>query len=197
MRFPAVRMFSAEINAVRKFAEVEINQKKTKVAISPLGRKVGRIFHVGVLVQLDVKEDALIARVSDKYGGYTMLAHSTYHPQAYAVLKEATVPCYVAVVGKLRTREGFSKPFVRPELVAIVSSKEATIWEKEAMESTEKAIKAVENGTKLEYPEEEVKRLIELLRRGGDVEEEEEEGEKVGKEFEDIPYEFIEEELRL
>lgn len=183
MRFPAVRMFSVEINSIRKFADVEINQKKTKIAISPLGRKAGRIFHVGVLIQTDIREKSAIARISDKYGGYMLIAHPIYNSQPYAMLRDATIPCHVAVVGKPRTRDGFSRPFVKPEFVSIVSSKEAEIWEKEAMESTENAIKALEKGGKSEYPEDEVKKLIEIFRK-----EEKEETEK------DV-YEIIEEEL--
>ncbi|MEM2191548.1 MAG: hypothetical protein QW540_09005 [Archaeoglobaceae archaeon] len=168
MRFPAARMFSAEINSISKFEEEKYTDRTAQIAISPLGRKAGRIFHVGTIVEVrEVGENVILARVVDKYGAYTVISNAVYQPQIYATLKDINIPAFVAVVGKIRKKDGFSKPFVRPEYLTIVGKEEAQLWEKETTAITEKLIKEteknLENNT-TSYSKEDVEKLLNVYK---------------------------------
>lgn len=177
MRFPAARMFSVEINSVSKFEEEKVQEKAIKIAVSPLGRKVGRVFHIGTVIEVrEVGENMLIARIADRYGAYMLISNAMYQPQVYATLKEITIPSYVAVVGKIRKKDGFSRPFIRPEYLSVVGKKEAQLWEKEATMITEKLTKEIEKnmekGTTM-YSKEEVEKLLNLIKSKKETQSEE------------------------
>lgn len=148
MRFIANRMFSVEITSIKKFEEETFLDKKILFAVSPLGRKVVRVFHIGVLIEKKETNNVVVARVVDKHGSYTVIAHATYQPEAYAALNDAEPPCRVAVVGKIKSREGFSRPFIRPEFIAFVDKTEESLWLEETTAITNKMIEELEKDAK-------------------------------------------------
>jgi len=168
MRFVAERAFTVEINATKKFENIDVEDKKTVVAVTPLGRRIARVFLVGVLLETrEVNENSILARVADSKGAVTVLAHSLYQPHAYATLKNANSPSYVAIVGKVRARDGFT-PMIRPEFIAVVDKAEKDRWEKEAEEATRKLIEKIERDPelkkKLAESYENLDRIIEKLK---------------------------------
>lgn len=188
-RLPAVRAFSTEINSTKKFEDLTLVDKKVSVGISPLGRKIGRIFHVGVLIETREEDNIIIARITDKYGGYTAIAHAVFQPNAYLALKNLSPPTIVAVVGRLKMREDFTRAFVRLEYIAKVSEKELVQWEKEAFEKTKETIEALEknkekmNNLKSLY-EKEIEKIKALIKEGEkkDLKEEKEMEEEISEE---------------
>lgn len=192
MRFPAARMYSVEITNTDTFEEVEVRDMKAKVAFTPLGRRAGRVFHIGVVTEVrEINDQTVLARIADGKGAFTVMAHEVYQAQPYTVLKEIEPPCVVAVVGKIKKR-GDYRAFVRPEFVGIVSEKERAIWENETEESTRKLIE------KIESDEEYAKKVREAYPNVDDIiarikgEAEREESAEEGSEDEEEDYSYLE-----
>lgn len=142
----AWRLFAREYNQSHLELKGE-GERAPSYLVSPLGAKVNRLFVVGVLTRCEpvgAAGDMWRAQVSDPTGVFHIYS-GQFQPEATAVLKELSPPCFVAVVGKSRiyrpdgTRTLVS---VTPELVKEVDRDTRDAWVLETAQRTEERLEA-------------------------------------------------------
>lgn len=140
-RLPAVRMFSVEFNSTEHTVEEQMDSYKVTKAVSPLGEDFGRVFVVGVLLDVvEVKDEPKIFRavISDPLGTYTVFI-SPYTEQPMRAIYDLmeNMPCYVAVVGRPKK---LNSMVIRPETITKVDKATYEMWIKETIAATKKRI---------------------------------------------------------
>ena len=107
----------------------------------PDGTKINRVFIVGTLIELeDVGSDVPFwrARVSDKAGHFNVNAgqYSPVHVQN--VVETLEVPCFVSIVGKIKSREYEDRFYfvVAAESINVVDEKTYNHWIAETEDQT-------------------------------------------------------------
>jgi hypothetical protein len=99
--------------------------------LTPTGAKVNRVFVIGTLTEKeDIGTDTEYwrARISDPTGAFFMYA-GQYQPDATRALTDASVPEFLAVVGKVSvytTEDGRVMTSIRPETISVVDALVAT-----------------------------------------------------------------------
>lgn len=125
----AWRVFAEELNSAS--FELKGEERKPSYLITQLGAKVSRVFIVGVLTEKSpAGEDMLRARVADPTGIFTVYA-GKYQPEQAQKLSQFEPPCYIAIVGKVRTyspEENIIYVSVRPEILKQVSAEIRDYW---------------------------------------------------------------------
>ncbi|RLF44740.1 MAG: hypothetical protein DRN29_07905 [Thermoplasmata archaeon] len=155
MREHAWRVFAGEYSEANHFLKGE--EKTPSYVITPLGAKINRLYLVGVLTDVEnVAQEGEMwrARISDPTGIYTVYA-GQYQPEAANVLSEASVPSYVAIVGKARVyepEEGVVYTSVRAEKVKEVDVDVRDRWIVETAKHTKKRIDAVQEAMQMHPP---------------------------------------------
>ncbi len=139
-RETAVRLFAFEINAT-KHLEGDV----PKYAVTPLGRKVNRIFFVGALLdKTETRPESNVwkLRIADPTGAVRVYA-SRFQPEALEKVVELEPPTLVAVVGKLRVIDvnGTKVPIIRPESINEVDKSVRDYWLFETVKETRERIK--------------------------------------------------------
>lgn len=138
-RETAVRLFAFEINATRH-EEGDV----PKYAVTPLGRKVNRVFFVGALLdKTETRPESNVwkLRIADPTGAVRVYA-SRFQPEALEKVVELEPPTLVAVVGKLRVIDvnGTKVPIVRPESINEVDKSVRDYWLFETVKETRERI---------------------------------------------------------
>lgn len=154
VREPAKRIFAEEFNSIEKMTTIQHEgmDKKTKIAISPSGEHINRIFFVGAITEIeDIGNDSpyLRGRVSDPTGTITIYA-GQYQPEALASLSEieTDLPAFVALTGKANAYVPTDSPdkvimSVRPEHIVVSDSETRDIWVAETLELTKDRIRQI------------------------------------------------------
>ena len=138
----ARRVFASEFNDASHTFKESDDERAPVYLLLPTGERANRVFVVGTLTETeDVGDDSEYwrGRVVDPTGTFFVYA-GQYQPEAAALLREATPPEYVAVVGKPRTYEtddGTVNVSVRPESVTVV---DATVRDRWVVETAERTI---------------------------------------------------------
>jgi RPA family protein len=151
-RTVAARAFVKEIrdsNLVVK--ENRSDPKSPTIVLSPLAANLSRVFVVGVLLEKDeVKPDSGIyrLRVSDPTGSISAYV-SNYQPVAMRQIMNVEPPCFVTVVGRVRTfeRDGRVITVIRPEYIAEVDADVRGVWMAETLKATLERLEAFKNGS--------------------------------------------------
>ena len=138
-RETAVRLFAFEINATRH-EEGDV----PKYAVTPLGRRVNRVFFVGALLdKTETRPESNVwkLRIADPTGAVRVYA-SRFQPEALEKVVELEPPTLVAVVGKLRVIDvnGTKVPIVRPESINEVDKSVRDYWLFETVKETRERI---------------------------------------------------------
>ncbi|MBE0522206.1 MAG: hypothetical protein IBX39_08105 [Candidatus Methanoperedenaceae archaeon] len=148
-REPAVRLFAAEIAKTTEELERSSNDKFAPAyAVSPTGAKINRIFHVGVLTEIeDGDNDFVRGRIVDPTGAVHIRA-GTYQPEISAVMRQLAgrLPMFVAVTGKLniyQPEDGQVYVSIRPESITQVTETERELWMEETTRQTIARIKTL------------------------------------------------------
>ncbi len=143
IRQPALRLFAAELAESKQtiIEHVEGRDFDSRYQLTPTGVKVKRVLMMGVLVEIDNVEssgDYLRGRIVDPTGAFTVYA-GQYQPEALRALSSFTMPCFVAVVGKInayRPDEKTTIVSIRPETIVEVDAKTRDYWVKETVYKT-------------------------------------------------------------
>ena len=138
-RETAARVFAFEINATQH-EEGEV----PKYAITPLGRRVSRIYFVGALLdkqEVNPESNVWKLRIAGPTGSIRVYV-SRFQPQALEKVIELEPPTLVAVVGKLRIVEVNDRkiPVIRPEAINEVDKEVRDYWIYETLKETRKQI---------------------------------------------------------
>ncbi len=129
----AWRLFATEFNR-SNLVVPPVDEFSPTYMITPLGAEVNRVMFVGVLTELQKlgteEEPYWKMRVADPTGTFRMNA-GQYQPEVVQVIPQLEVPCFVAVIGKVKpftTTEGDVIPMVRPETVIRVDKSTRDPW---------------------------------------------------------------------
>lgn len=143
IRQPALRLFAAELAESKQtiIEHIEGRDFNSRYQLTPTGIKVKRVLMMGVLVEIDNVEssgDYLQGRIVDPTGAFTVYA-GQYQPEALRALSNLTIPCFVAVVGKInayRPDEKTTIISIRPETIVEIDAKTRDYWVKETVSKT-------------------------------------------------------------
>lgn len=127
-RQPAKRLFITEILNTHE----QIEKDKTKLAITPLGDEVSRVFLVATILECDENEELMKLRLADPTGGMSVwISDRTPELQQKAAeLAEDFHP--VAIVGKIRVvSEDFTT--LRVEKIGRADETTRKLWLSEAL----------------------------------------------------------------
>jgi len=127
-RQPAKRLFITEILNTHE----QVEKDSTKLAITPLGDEVSRVFLVATILECDENEGLLRLRLADPSGGMSVwISDRTPELQQKAAeLAEDFHP--VAIVGKIRVvSEDFTT--LRVEKIGKADEDTRKLWLKEAL----------------------------------------------------------------
>ena len=148
-REPALRLFASEIAKTTVELERSADDKfATAFAVSPTGAKINRLFHVGVLTEIEERDgDFITGRIIDPTGAVHIRA-GNYQPEVAATMKQLAdnLPMFVAVTGKLniyRLEDGQVYVSIRPESLTQVTETERDIWIQETTRQTLDRIKTL------------------------------------------------------
>ena len=148
-REPALRLFASEIAKTTEELERSADDKfATAYAVSPTGAKINRLFHVGVLTEIEERDgDFITGRIIDPTGAVHIRA-GNYQPEIAATMKQLAdkLPMFVAVTGKLniyKPEDGQVYVSIRPESLTQVTETERDIWIKETTRQTLDRIKTL------------------------------------------------------
>ena len=148
-REPALRLFASEIAKTTVELERSADDKfATAFAVSPTGAKINRLFHVGVLTEIEERDgDFITGRIIDPTGAVHIRA-GNYQPEVAATMKQLAdnLPMFVAVTGKLniyRPEDGQVYVSIRPESLTQVTETERDIWIQETTRQTLDRIKTL------------------------------------------------------
>lgn len=149
----AYRVFAQELRDTTLVLERDIEDAYApQYVVTPTGAKVNRVFIVGTLTEKeDIGTDAEYwrARISDPTGTFFVYA-GQYQPDAARVIADASVPEFLAVVGKVgvyTTEEGNVMTSIRPESVSVVDAETRDRWVVETARQTLDRIRELEDGS--------------------------------------------------
>jgi len=151
-RAVATRAFIKEIRDSNLVVKENKNDPKSPTTVlSPLGANLNRVFVVGVLLEKEeVRPDSGIyrLRISDPTGSMSAYV-SNYQPVAMRQIMNVEPPCFVAMVGRVRTfeRDGRTITIIRPEYVTEVDADVRSIWMVETLKATVERLEAFKNGS--------------------------------------------------
>ncbi len=139
-RETAWRMFSGELNA-STFEKKGNDEKSPSYVISPLGAVVNRVMITGVLTDKENKgseeEPMWNGRIQDVVGQY-YISVGKFQPEAASAMADLEAPCFVAVIGKVRTyttNDGRVFISLRPERITQIDEQARNQWVLEASKS--------------------------------------------------------------
>ncbi|MFT4921115.1 MAG: RPA family protein [Haloarculaceae archaeon] len=152
-RQPAKRVFAQELNAATHSftrSEDEGDERAPKFTLLPSGEAANRVLVVGTLIETsDVGSD------SEFWKGRVMAASEAvniyagqYQAEAMDVLRSATTPAYVAVVGKIHHYEtdyGVNVS-IQPEHISIIGGEVRDSWVAETIDATQQRLGALASG---------------------------------------------------
>ena len=152
MREVAQRAFATEFNdATYTFRESD-DDRAPVYALLPTGAKANRVFVVGTLTETEdvgTDDEYWQGRIVDPTGTFFVYA-GQYQPEAAGMLREASPPAFVAVVGKPRTYEtddGNVNVSLRPEHLTTVDETARHRWVIETAERTLERLEAFDADT--------------------------------------------------
>jgi hypothetical protein len=127
----AERIFSEEYNRARIRLSGE-DVKAPSYLLTELGRKVNRLFVVGVLTKVDQigEKDMVKATLHDPTGMHTIYS-GVYQSDVTSFLQTLKTPILVGVVGKAHSFEpepGRTLASIRPEKIKVVDNKVRNYW---------------------------------------------------------------------
>ncbi len=151
MREVARRVFAREFNAATFTFSESDDEYAPVYALLPTGMRLNRAFVVGTLTETEeIGDDTEYwrGRIIEPTGTFFAYA-GEYQPEAAAMLRHATTPSHVAVLGKPRTYEtddGGTNVSLRAETVAHVDTAVRKRWIVETARHTLNRIRAFEDG---------------------------------------------------
>ncbi len=150
----AYRIFARELSDTSVALERDPDDVYApQYVLLPTGAKVTRVFIVGTLTEAeDIGTDTEYwrARISDPTGAFFVYAGGQYQPDATRALTEASVPEFLAVVGKVSvytTEDGRVMTSIRPETISVVDALVRDRWVLETARQTLDRIKELEEGS--------------------------------------------------
>jgi len=149
----AYRIFARELSDTTVALERDPDDAYApQYVLTPTGAKVNRVFVIGTLTEKeDIGTDTEYwrARISDPTGAFFMYA-GQYQPDATRALTDASVPEFLAVVGKVSvytTEDGRVMTSIRPETISVVDALVRDRWVLETARQTLDRIKELEEGS--------------------------------------------------
>ncbi|MEA1944036.1 MAG: DNA-binding protein, partial [Euryarchaeota archaeon] len=147
----AYRIFAQELRDTSVALERDLeNVYAPQYVLIPTGAKVTRVFIVGTLTEKeDIGTDTEYwrARISDPTGTFFVYA-GQYQPDATRLLADASIPEFLAVVGKVgvyTTEDGRVVTSIRPETISVVDASTRDRWVLETARQTIDRIRELEN----------------------------------------------------
>ncbi len=142
-RQPALRLFAAELAESKQTITKHIEGRDfdSSYQLTPTGVKAKRVLMMGALVEVDnigTSGNYLRGRVIDPTGAFTVYA-GQYQPEVLLALSNLTIPCFVAVVGKInayKPDEETTILSIRPENIVEIDAKTRDYWVKETAAKT-------------------------------------------------------------
>ncbi len=134
----AHRLFSKEFNEsvfdINNFYLKDESQRSAQnYMLSPLGRKINRVYVVGTVTEVDIfgTENNLIkARLVDSSGAFIIYSN-IFEPQVTKILLDIEVPFFAAVVGKINAYSPDNDKIlvsILPEVINEVDTKVRDNW---------------------------------------------------------------------
>ncbi len=149
----AYRIFAQELRDTTLVLERDIEDAYApQYVVTPTGAKVNRVFVIGTLTEKeDIGTDAEYwrARISDPTGTFFVYA-GQYQPDATRVIADASVPEFLAVVGKVAvytTEDERVMTSIRPEAITVVDAATRDQWVLETAKQTLDRIRELEAGS--------------------------------------------------
>jgi RPA family protein len=149
-RQPARRMLAQEINATTHTFQESAEERTPVLGLSPTGEAVNRVLVVGALTEVrNVGSTGEYWQGRVYAGSEPVFVYAgQYQPEAMKLLKEASTPSFVAIVGKLRPYETRRRinVAIEPESIAFVDGETRDEWFSEAVEHTQDRIASFDAG---------------------------------------------------
>jgi RPA family protein len=139
-RNTAIRTFASEFNQATHIYKDGDDQQSPKFQVLPTGEQANRVLIAGTLFEVnDVGSDEtyLQAHIVDTAGDSVYCYAGQYQPDAMAVLQNADLPEFIAVIGKpsaYETDEGETRVNIKPEDIAIIDKETRNTYAVEAAE---------------------------------------------------------------
>ncbi|NJD76213.1 MAG: hypothetical protein FIB08_03845 [Candidatus Methanoperedens sp.] len=142
-RQPALRLFAAELAESKQTVIKHIDGRDfdSSYQLTPTGIKAKRVLMMGALVEVDnigTSGNYLRGRIVDPTGAFTVYA-GQYQPEVLLAISNLTIPCFVAVVGKInayKPDEETTILSIRPENIVEVDARTRDYWVKETAAKT-------------------------------------------------------------